>query len=316
MPKRHGIYQNIPAGLPKGTRLTREQVSVFRYGIWQVFEALREGLFLELSDRGKAAKLQDHFGQVCHRFIYSLQHLNELMQRMSDNFASSSFVLDSLQIHLEAGCQADHVLTYLNMMVDDIAQVIVLATAVAHPKKRTESMGDLKHKAIMELPAIAPVHSLLAELENPGSWWELAFKPRQGARQLLIHNHYVVSFHGTQSPGGPMEVKANLISPYQKHPIDGDFFRLLRDILTNLCDWLDRVENSLIIHLQTLDSSWKPMLTCPSVYLGSGVPITGICYHPMYFPLPLCDGSDPLPWTYGSPIQEGTPPQTSPAPPS
>ena len=45
MPKRHGIYQNIPAGLPKGTRLTVEQVSVFRYGIWQVFEALHAGPF-------------------------------------------------------------------------------------------------------------------------------------------------------------------------------------------------------------------------------------------------------------------------------
>src|SRR6267143_621866 len=112
MPKRHGIYQNIPAGLPKGTRLTAEQVPVFRYGIWQVFEALRTGPFLLMSDRGKAANLQQHFGEVCHRFVYSLQHLNGLMQRMADNFAREPLAPDSQQIDLEAGCQADHVLTF------------------------------------------------------------------------------------------------------------------------------------------------------------------------------------------------------------
>src|SRR6267143_1614215 len=278
MPKRHGIYQNIPAGLPKGTRLTAEQVPVFRYGIWQVFEALRTGPFLLMSDRGKAANLQQHFGEVCHRFVYSLQHLNGLMQRMADNFAREPLAPDSQQIDLEAGCQADHVLTYLNTIVDDIAQVIVLATGVTHPKQRTESMGDLNH---------------------PGTWWELAVKPHHGARQLLIHNHYVVTFHGTQTTGGPMEAKANLISAYQKHAIDGDFFRLLRDILTSLCDWLNRLEDTLVKHLQTLISAWKPKSQCPFILLGLGFPMSGVNYHPLYFPIPLCDGADPLPWAIG-----------------
>lgn len=306
MTKRHGIFKSIPAGLPKGTRLTIDQVPVFRYGISQVFEALRAGPFLPTSDRTKPANLQHHFGQVCHRFIYSLQHLNRLMQRMAANFECDSFALDSEQIYMEAGCQADHVLTYLNTIVDDIAQVIVLATGVKKPNQRTESMGDLKHPAVIGLPALAPVHTLLNELNNPGNWWELAFKPRHGARQLLIHNHYVVTFHGAQSPGGPMEAKANLISAYQKQAIDGDFFRLLRDILGSLCDWLDRLEDVLVKHLQTLDSVWKPMSQCPCVHLGLGVPASGVTYHPLYFPLPLCDGADPLPWTYGPPVREGT----------
>jgi hypothetical protein len=308
MPTRHGIYRHIPAGLPKGTRLTVDQVPVFRCGIWQVFEALRGGPFLPMSDRGKSANLDQHFGEVCHRFVYNLQHLNRLMQQMATSFEREPLALDSQQFHLEAGCQADHVLTYLNTIVDDIAQAIVLATGVTHPKQRTESIGDLKHPAIIGLPALAPVHTLLNELNNPGTWWELAFKPRHGARQLLIHNQYVVTFHGAQSPGGPMEAKANLISAYQKHAIDGDFFRLLRDILMSLCDWLDRLEGALISHLRTLNSAWKPMARCPSICLGLGLPLSGVNYHPLYFPLPLCDGADPLPWAFGAPVQESAEP--------
>ncbi|MFO0812134.1 MAG: hypothetical protein U0796_02885 [Gemmatales bacterium] len=310
MPKRHGIFQSIPTGLPKGTRLTIDQVPVFRYGIWQVFEALRAGPFLPMSDRGRPAKLEQHFGAVSHRFVYSLQHLNRLMQLMAANFECKPFALDSQQIYLEAGCQADHVLTYLNMIVDDIAQVIVLATGVTDPKQRTESMGDLKHPAVIGLSALAPVHDLLIEMNNPGTWWELAFKPHHGARQLLIHNHYVVTFNGAQSPGGPMEAKANLISAYQEPTIDHDFFRLLRDILTSLCEWLDRLEDALVRHLQTLNSTWKPLPQCPCIHLGLGLPMSGVSYHPLYFPLPLCDGADPLPWTYGPPVREGAePPQ-------
>ena len=305
MPKRHGIFKSIPAGLPKGTRLTIDQVPVFRYGIWQVFEAMRAGPFLPMSDRGRPANLQQHFGEVCHRFIYSLQHLNRLMQRMAANFERKPFALDSQQIYLEAGCQADHVLTYLNTIVDDIAQVIVLANGVTHPKQRTESMGDLKNPAVIGLPALATVRTLLNELNNPGTWWELAFKPHHGARQLLVHNQYVVTFHGAQSPGGPMEAKANLISAYQKHAIDGDFFRLLRDILASLCDWLDRLEDALVKHLQTLNSGWKPMSQCPTIHLGHGLPMSGVNYHPLYFPLPLCDGADPLPWSFAPPVPEG-----------
>jgi hypothetical protein len=259
-----------------------------------------------MSDRGRPATLEQHFGEVCHRFVYSLQHLNSIMQRMAANFeCEPPLALDSQQICLEAGCQADHVLTYLNTIVDDIAQVIVLATGVTHPKQRTESMGDLKHPAVIGLPALAPVQVLLNELNHPGTWWDLAFKPHHGARQLLIHNHYVVTFHGAQSPGGTMEAKANLISTYQKHPIDGDFLRLLRDILASLCDWLDRLEDALVKHLQTLNSTWKPMPRCPSIHLGLGLPVSGVTYHPQYFPLPLCEGADPLPWTYGPPVRDG-----------
>jgi hypothetical protein len=312
MPKRHGIYQRIPAGLPKGTRLNRDQVPVFRCGVGQVFESLRADPILPMSVRGSAANLHWHFWTVCQRFVYSLQHLNGLMQRMAANWDSDPLALDSLQIFLEAECQADHVLTYLNTIVDDIAQVIILATGVKHPNNSgsLESMGGLKNPAVVGLPALSPVRTLLVELDNPGTWWELAFKPRKGARQLLIHNRYVVTFHGTQPPGGPMEAKATLISAHVKH--DGvDFFSLLREILLSLCDWLDRLEDALVKHLQTLSSTWEPRAKCPSIDLVLGVPLSGAFYHPQYFPFPLCDGADPLPWTIGPPMREGSEPADS-----
>lgn len=102
-----------------------------------------------------------------------------------------------------------------------------------------------------------------------------------------------------------MEAKASLISAYQKHAIDDDFLGLLRDILASLCDWLDRLEEGLVQYLQTLNSTWKPMSRCPSIGLGLGLPLSGVNYHPLYFPLPLCDGADPLPWAYGPPVREG-----------
>ena len=85
----------------------------------------------------------------------------------------------NLAIVYEAQCQADHVLTYLNTMVDDVAQLIILGTGVASPKQRIESMGDLKHPAVAVLPALAPVNAILVELENAGSWWDLGFKPKK-----------------------------------------------------------------------------------------------------------------------------------------
>lgn len=308
MPKRHGIYQYIPAELAKGTPLTIEQVPVFRNGISQVFEALRTGPFLPMSDRAKAANLQQHFGEVCRRFLYSLQHLNELMQRMAARFELEPFDPGLQQIDLEAGCQADHVLTYLNTIVDDIAQVIVLATGVKPQKQRTGSMGELKHPGVIGLPP--PIQNLLSELDKRGGWWELAFKPHHGARQLLIHNQYVVTFHGAQTLGGAMEARASLISAYQQCAIGNDFFKLLRDILTSLCDWLDRLEDALLNHLQTRAPSWKPISQCPAILLGLGFPASGVTYHPMYFPLPLCDGADPLPWTIRpSACGDAAPPQ-------
>ena len=117
-----------------------------------------------------------------------------------------------------------------------------------------------------------------------------------------VHNRYVVTFQGNQLLGGSMEANAYLFSAYQMDQIAGNFFKLLRNILTNLCEWLDSVEEALVKHLETQSSIWKPMVRCPLIPLGLGFPTSGVTYHPLYFPVPLCEGADPLPWTIDSGI--------------
>jgi hypothetical protein len=297
MLKRHGLFRQM--GTPKpGDRLTPEQAGVFRNGILQVFEALRTGPFLiDVDGKRRAGQLQYHFSEVVRRFIYSLQHLNVLMQRMADVYPDVARTHELVQLDLQAGCQADHVLTYLNTIVDDIAHIIVLATGATHPKhpkKQFESMGDLKNPAGLTVPALAPISARLQHQDTQGSWWDLAFRHRSGARQLLIHNQFIVAFQAAIPPGKPLEVQANLISAYKEVPVGGDFSARLRAILTDLCNWLDGLEEDLVTYLLSKDPSWKPMVECPRVLLGLGP----VVYHSQYFPLPLCEHSDPLPWEF------------------
>src|SRR5262249_32500676 len=182
----------------------------------------------------------------------------------------------------------------LNSIVDDIACAIVQATGFVSSGRAVDSMGLLKGASAT--PVLAPVKSLLNELDDPGSWWELAFKPKVGGRQLLIHNHYFVSFQGSATEGRPFEAHALLMTPFAQTPIP-HFFGLLRDIFAGLFDWLDRLESVMTTYLRTRSSTWSPAPRCPSFLLPVGYPEGTTTFHPDNFVLPLCNGSDPLPWT-------------------
>jgi hypothetical protein len=226
---------------------------------------------------------------------------------MAAEFARGHMSMLLPKITFEAGCQADHVLTYLNSMLDDLAHCIMFTTGFVspNPKRPIDSMGGLKHKDIRSMPALAPVSSLLAELDDSNSWWELGFKTGVGARQLLIHNQHVVTFQGAQSPGCPMEAYAFLVAPFGQTPVAGDFFVVLRELFAKLCDWLDRLEAVLTAHLPVVPSpGWWPKGFCPRILLPLGHPMTGVQFSERYFPLPLCDGSDALPWGFAPPSFE------------
>lgn len=304
MALRHGIYVSIPKGLPPGTRIASEQVACFRYGIAWVFEALRAGPFItDPGERSRIAGLHHHFTEITQRFLFSLQHLNELMERMAVEFDRSHMSMLLPKITLEAGCQADHVLTYLNSMLDDIALCIICATGFASGKRPIDSLGSLKHVNNRSKPKLAPVRGLLTELDDANSWWELGFKTGVGARQLLIHNQHVVEFQGARSPGCPMEAQAFLQPTTGQRVSVGDFFALLRELLAKLCDWLDRLETALTAILPVHPKpSYAPKEFCPRILFPLGHPVNGIRYSEQYFPLPLCDGSDPLPWIFAPPV--------------
>jgi hypothetical protein len=295
MPINHGIYRKWIEHPPSEYRRGLEDIGIFRNGIHQIFRALATAAVTHVSaDQKRALQLEFHYREISQRFVFSVQHLNMLMQAMAAEYNHDAMSLRHMSLALEAGCQADHILTYLNSIVDDIACAVIHSTRFAHPNpaKPIDSMGGLKGCAAH--PALVPLATLLAELDNVGSWWELAFKPKVGGRQLLIHNQHFVTFQASAAEGQPFQVHAFLMTPFAQTSLP-NFFAMLRGILAGLFDWLDRLEAALTAHLRAR-SAWVPDARCWSFPLPVGYPPGTTQFHPDYFVLPLCDGSDPLPW--------------------
>ena len=159
-------------------------------------------------------------------------------------------------------------------------------------------MGKLRSQAIRNEPALAHIRPLLAETDAPGSWWDLAFARGTGARQLMVHNHHLVRFQLSSDPGGPVEVRSVVQSPFAQRTFAiTDFFGVLRDVLFGLFEWLDRLEETLVAVLQLKVAGWSPIATVPFFYLPVGYPAGTTRYEREYFPIPTCDGSDALPWS-------------------
>lgn len=151
MPANHGIYRKLPT--TAGQPLTAAEVAVFRYGLFQIFQALKAGDFLTPEERQRAAQLEHHFRTVCQRFVFTLQELNQLMQDLALSYSSPDFGVASMKLHFQAECLADHVLTYLNVIVDDVAIVTALATGLSSASP-IDNMSTLKSKGFRNDPAL------------------------------------------------------------------------------------------------------------------------------------------------------------------
>jgi hypothetical protein len=297
MAMHHGIYWK---------RSSAVELPVFRCGILRIFYALKTGPFLVHPDTHQnAAQLEHHFKMLCLRFVFSLQELNGLMQELVQcHIPDQPEPLASDALHYKAGCLADHILTSLNTLVDDVSIGVVLSTGFvpSSPGGAIDSMGQLRSLKARNEPAFAPVQSLLVETDTPGSWWDLGFKRGTGARQLMVHNHHLVEFQLSSPPGGPMEVRAVVMSPYAQNTYAcHDFFGLLHDVLSGLFGWLDRLEAALVSHLQTKAVGWSPPATCLAFPLPVGYPPGLTWYDQRYFPIPVCDDSDELPLSISVP---------------
>jgi hypothetical protein len=298
MPTNHGLFRKKQ---PEGQPRTPEDAGVFRYGIRSVFDALCMGAFLPSNtDRMRANQLWFHFINLFPRFLFSLQRLDMLMRQMSESFSRDTMSSEGPSLSHLAGIQAEYAQGVLGLLLDDFAQAIVLATGL---QNGTESMGRLKDQ--YPAPALAPVAPLLQELtgsnpttSNPIAWWAQGFERREGVRQLLVHNHYLIQFGGVGPGDGSFAAQATLISPMEKIPLpSSDLFTLLRDILLSLCDWLDSLEVALKNHLAPKDPAYKWPGKCPLIMLPVGYPPGPTTLEADYFPLPMCAGSDQLPWT-------------------
>jgi hypothetical protein len=291
---RHGLFMG-----PHSTGVRRAH---FRYGIRNAFNALRAGPFLASAEqRQRAAVLEYHFSDVCQRLVFSLQRLDSLMQELTSMYVpgqASGF--EVMRVHFEADTVADHLMSYLNMMVDDVAIMTTQATGYipSSPKWAVDSFGKLRRDELRAEAAFQPIKALLDATDASGSWWDLGFATRTGARQLVIHNQHLVDFQLSSAPGGTVEARAVIRSPYADNPFPcRDFFALLRSLFDNLFVWLDELEAVLIDHLKAQAPTWQPQATCPGLLLPVGYPIGETIYSREYFPISPCDDSEDLPWT-------------------
>ena len=296
----HGIFMS-PHNTRDGSevRLPRMQ---FRYGIMRIFEGLRLGPFLSTSvERRRAAELEHHFRNVCQRLVFTLQRLDGLMQQLTSMHSSGDPpTIDAMRVNFEAETLADHLMTYLSMLVDDVAVMITQATSYlpSKPGRAVDSMGKLRRSELRAEAAFRPLRHLLDETDIVGSWWDLGFATGIGARQLVIHNQHLVQFQLSCAPGGSMEARAVILSPFAERPFPcTDYFKLLRTLFAGLFVWLDRAENDLVGHLKTVHSTWEPMAFCPCFSLPVGLPSGTTIFSSEYFPIPTCEGSAQLPWT-------------------
>jgi len=106
IPTNHGIYRKLPT--TPGKRITTTEAMVFRYGILQIFQALKTGsILLTPGERQRAAQLEHHFRTVCQRFVFALD-LNGLIQEIVDSYSRRQLPAHNIWgIQFQAECLAD-----------------------------------------------------------------------------------------------------------------------------------------------------------------------------------------------------------------
>ena len=264
-----------------------------RFGMLSLADELTTASLVPPAAVPRSKDIQRHLGRAVHRFLYSMQQFNGTMQKVVEEHKRDGMGWESMPHLIGGECQADSLLNYLGIVVDDVA--VVIALAMQFQGSRDDSMGGLKHAWLQDHAVqLTPVGSLLAELEQPGSWWHELFKPKAGMRQLVVHNQHLVEFQVSTLPDQEPTVEGFLQSPYGATGIKWqDFMAVIRRALLGLCEWLDRLEQTLRAHLVAGgDGRQLWGFTFPIGYaMGTTL------LDPRYFLLPLCDGSDPLPWS-------------------
>jgi hypothetical protein len=142
-----------------------------------------------------------------------------------------------------------------------------------------------------DIPAPPSLRELFTELDHDDSWWFQGFKRGAGIRQRLTHYTDLVYFRGTTKPGETrMTGDISLIGVGELTHV-ADFEAALEELLSKLCDWLDRLDHPLLLHLSarlaTKGVFWDPINgeCCPAVGLPrpDGVPIDAA--HYLYLPV-------------------------------
>ena len=277
----------------------------FRLGVWQVFAPwvdphlqLLQGQTVPQITR--PLTIGFHFRRVVQRLVLSLARLHHRVREW-DQFLEAGG-LESARPELafdipeEAGIAADSVFHYLNLFIDDLARVIpfVLADDGAEVKE-LDGFGDLKTMlANGKISASASLGELFVELDRDDSWWSLGFKRSAGIRQRLTHYTDLVLFQGSTKPGDArISGDVSLISVGGPVHLK-DFEGAMQELFSKLCEWLDRLDQILLVYLSerlaTKGVSWNPLsAACPTVALPGPEGVRVDVPHYLY--LPVCSPS-------------------------
>ena len=249
MPKRHGAAVRSIDG-PQ-----------CRLGVWQVFHPWVDPGLLVLQGHNirhpqdRPQWIEYHFRRVVIRLVRSLGRLHQ-HAREYDRFLEAGGLAGphpemGFDIPEEAGIAADSVFHYLTLFIDDLARIIpfVLTEEGGEPNE-PDGFTQLKNHLIKgRLPASQPVKDLFARLDQDDSWWSLGFKPRVGMRQRLTHYTDLVYFRGSTKAGDTrMTSDISLITIGGPARV-ANFENALQNLLTNLCEWLDQLDQVLLAHL-------------------------------------------------------------------
>lgn len=302
MPIRHGLARKLPQ---ERRRLTLDEVPTFRIGIRHIASVMGFNGFAENeNDAERCRQIHKHLGDACSRFIYSLLEVNRLMHLVTEQYRRDKTSIPAFPYLFRAGCFADSAMSYLGRVVDDAAIITAIATGIIR-EEPIDGIGRLRNLKTQEHPLLAPLHPLFAELDRDHSWWNLGFRRGSGARQLLMHNHHQIEFQINSGPSGEPTVKAYICSPYSASGGSNfvDFFDITKQLLADLFSWLDRLE---ILLASILESKYgqAPEIAPSLILLPVGYELGKHVLYPEYFPVPLCDGSDPLPWIMNLSLNE------------
>ncbi|MEW6387603.1 MAG: hypothetical protein AB1491_08845 [Thermodesulfobacteriota bacterium] len=273
----------------------------FRVGIWRVFYPWIDPDLLLLQGYveptiTRPSIIEFHFRRVVRRLVSSLgrlyQSVREWDRFLEEGGLTSARPYLAFDIPEEAGIAADSVFHYLNLFIDDLARIIPFVLTEEVNPKESDGFSAIKNILIKgNLAASQTLIKLFAELNREASWWSRGFRRGVGMRQRLTHYTDLVIFEGSTKPGDA-KMSADVSLATIGGPVRvADFEEALKMLLSDLCEWLDLLDNELLNclskQLKKKGVSWNPFDE-PSPVVVLPEPDEAMLDASHYLYLPMC----------------------------
>jgi hypothetical protein len=303
MPLHHGLDVKMIPGPEK--RFERSPACVLGIGriAWMICHPTFHGGQSEKQRHSQ--NLLMHFQQVTHRLLHSLHsfqyHLIEMGSALNepgpDRFAGAT-----KRHELHAGVAADSIFSYFSIFTDDIADIILFAYG-DYDRDKLDSFARAKNfiapTSRIGSPKYAGIRSIFLELDDEGSWYDLALKRKVGVRQRITHYEDVINFGGTRNDDGePWRPTAYIGGPggIENPTAPSDIIQIITIAFGLLFDWLDRIYEQIHVDLKSriteVNATWDSLNDGSHFYAGSFMPNNPSQIPENYLFLPILQGSE------------------------